>query len=717
MTSTNTSVFNLPDDRSAKQSPALVDRDEQHLALVAAAFDDAVSDLENRLVDVRRQAGGGGQSALDRDQEITRLSTRLRQLRRATLDVCLGRMVGQDGAVTYLGRMGLADREGNRLLVDWRTPAAEPFFAATHARPHGLASRRRYRWTQGLITDYWDEAFTADGGDLPLALDDDSSFLASLGASRSDRMQDVLSTLQHDQDAIIRSGSKDALVVDGGPGTGKTVVALHRAAYLLHADPRLSAGRGGLLFVGPHQPYLNYVADVLPSLGEEGVRTCTLRHLVPGAESFGEEQDARVAALKARIDMIAAVEPAVRLYEEPPTEGQLVETEWSEVWLSADDWAEAFAAVDPETPHNEARGVVWEALLDLLVDKHQLDDGGPTADVIRRALDRHAGLHDAIGGAWPILVAEEVVGDLWSVPAYLRHCAPWLTSDEVRLLQRSEPQAWTVADLPLLDAARLRLGDPEALRRARRRKAAAAAERAHIDDVVQHLLETDIHGDSSLAMLRGEDMREALIDPRIEQSGEPDALGGPFAHIVVDEAQELTDAEWQMLLRRCPTRSFTVVGDRAQARAGFAESWTERLDRIGLSEVRHATLSVNYRTPAEVMDAAAPEIRAVLPDANVPTSVRRSGLPVRHDHVSALEAVLTDWVDADSEGTAVVIGAQLPFAHPRVRSLSPILAKGLEFDLVVLVDPDALGDGVAGAVDRYVAMTRTTRELVVLTSG
>ena len=234
----------------------------------------------------------------------------------------------------------------------------------------GLASRRRYRWTRGRITDYWDEVFTPDGLEGHAALDDQSAFIASLGGSRSARMRDVLGTIQADQDAIIRAGSRGALVVDGGPGTGKTVVALHRTAYLLYSDPRLGHRRGGVLFVGPHQPYLAYVADVLPSLGEEGVQTCTLRDLVPEGAAAPDEPDPEVARLKSSADMVSAIEPAVRLYEEPPTEGMEVETPWSDVWLSADDWAEAFESPDPGTPHNEARDQVWEELLTILVDKH-----------------------------------------------------------------------------------------------------------------------------------------------------------------------------------------------------------------------------------------------------------------------------------------------------------------------------------------------------------
>ena len=217
-------------------------------------------------------------------------------------------------------------------------------------------------------------------------------------------------------------------------------------------------------------------------------------------------------------------------------------------------------------------------------------------------------------------------------------------------------------------------------------------------------------------MLRGEDFHDALVDETALPTADPDLLAGPFAHIVVDEAQELTDAEWQMLLLRCPSRSFTIVGDRAQARHGFTESWQERLERVGLDRVHLASLSINYRTPEEVMAEAEPVIRAVLPDANVPVSIRSTGVPVRHGSVSELPSILDTWLAAHAEGIACVIGDPAFQATPRVRSLAPELSKGLEFDLVVLINPAAFGDGIEGAVDRYVAMTRATQQLVILTS-
>ncbi|MCF6470442.1 AAA family ATPase [Nonomuraea sp. MG754425] len=711
-----TSAFDLPANLAPKADPALIARDEQHFAAVAATLEQTIAELSARLDAERRAPGGKGRQALDRDLEIHRLTARLRALRRFGLDLCLGHMVGADDPEpVYVGRLGLTDSAGRRLLLDWRSPAAEPFFGATHANPMGLTSRRRYRWTRGLISDYWDEVFTHDGLAGHAALDDQSAFIASLGGSRSSRMRDVLGTIQADQDAIIRASSRGALVVDGGPGTGKTVVALHRSAYLLYADPRLGHRRGGVLFVGPHQPYLAYVADVLPSLGEEGVRTCTLRDLVPEGAAAVAESDPEAARLKASAAMVKAIEPAVRFYENPPAKGMAVTTPWSDLWLSAEDWAEAFDAPEPGTPHNEARDRIWEELVTILADKYEGDEN-VTEDLLRGSLLRNRELLTTFNRGWPLLEAADLVGDLWTVPAYLRMCAPWLSREEIRLLQRADPAAWTVSDLPLLDAARQRLGDPETARVERRRAAALAAQREQMSHVVDNLIEADDDGEGLVTMLRGQDARVSLVDESVLPGADPDRLAGPFAHIVVDEAQELTDAEWQMLLLRCPSRSFTIVGDRAQARHGFTESWQERLERVGLDRVELAALSINYRTPEEIMAEAEPVIRAALPDANVPTSIRESGIPVIRGGVSELGPILDDWLAAHDDGVACVIGDPAFQATSRVRSLSPELAKGLEFDLVVLIDPERFGEGIEGAVDRYVAMTRATRQLVILTS-
>jgi superfamily I DNA/RNA helicase len=393
-----------------------------------------------------------------------------------------------------------------------------------------------------------------------------------------------------------------------------------------------------------------------------------------------------------------------------------VETHWSDIRLSAEDWAEAFDAPEPGTPHNQARDQIWAELLTILVDKH---DGDAPADLLRKSLQRSRELLLTFNRAWPRLWASDLVGDLWSVPAYLRLCAPWLSRDEAQKLQREDAQAWTVSDLPLLDAARQRLGDPEASLRQRRNDASLVAEREYRANVIDNLIEAadDEYGVGLVTMLRGEDFHDALVDESALPGTDPDLLAGPFAHIVVDEAQELTDAEWQMLLVRCPSRSFTIVGDRAQARHGFTESWQERLERIGFDRIRLATLSINYRTPQEVMAEAEPVIRAVLPDANVPTSIRSSDVPVVHGPASDLGSILDSWLAAHADGIACVIGDPTFRATSRVRSLTPELSKGLEFDLVALIDPETFGSGIEGAVDRYVAMTRATQQLVILTTS
>jgi DNA helicase IV len=715
-----TSAFDLPDSLTAKSDPALIAGDEEQFARITRSLEATITQLTTHLDDQRRAPVRAGQEALDRDLDVHRVTARLRTLRRFGLDLCLGRMVPDDGAPpVYVGRLGLSDTDGEPLLVDWRSPAAEPFFAATHADPMGLASRRRYRWRLGRVVDYWDEAFTAEGLEGNAALDDESSFIASLGASRSPRMRDVLGTIATDQDAIIRASSRGPLVVDGGPGTGKTVVALHRTAYLLYADPRLGHRRGGVLFVGPHQPYLNYVSDVLPSLGEEGVQTCTVRDLVPEGAAAVPEEDPAVAALKANARVVDVIDAAVRFYEQPPTVALDVTTSDGEVRLSRADWEAPFAAPAPGMPHNEARDEILEEVVAIVVERlsEEAGDGEDVSvDRVRKSLQRNAELQAVLNEAWPLIEPTDLVADLWSVPAYLRLCAPWLEVAEVRLLQRREAQAWTEADLPFLDAARHRLGDPDSSRRARRRGERLAAEREYRSAVVDDAIAGDDSEMQLMKMLRGADLQNALDDEGAAPVTDVDRLVGPFAHVVVDEAQELTDAQWQMLLLRNPSRSLTIVGDRAQARHGFTESWQERLGRVGLDRVRESSLSINYRTPAEVMAEAEPVIRAAIPDANVPTSIRENGIPVIHAPVAELQRVIDAWLEEhqDGEGVACVIGDPTFQPRERVQSLSPELAKGLEFDLVVLVSPETWGEGIEGAVDRYVAMTRATQRLVIL---
>ncbi|UQE76543.1 AAA family ATPase [Gordonia sp. PP30] len=694
------SHFRLPASLARKTVASLIDGDDAHFAAVDAAVSAQAGAVSDRLDTLRAIPARAGREAVERDAEIRTLTARLALLRRRGADLCLGRMTGADGSLVYLGRLGVTGRDGRELLLDWRTPAAAPFFAASRATPSGLVARRRYRWSGGRVVDYWDEALTDEGLVHGGALDAESSFLASLADARTTRMRDVLATLAADQHAIIRDDSPGTLVVDGGPGTGKTVVALHRAAYLLYADPRVGAARGGVLFVGPTDRYLAYVADVLPDLGEEGTRFATIGDLVPEGRSAGPDTDREVAAAKSRLT--GAIERAVAFYEEPPAEPVVVESGGTNVEVTPADWALAFDGVEPGTPHNEARPAILDALVEVLSARH---DTLPLT-----------GLRAEIARAWPLLDARDVIADLWTVPAYLRYCAPALSDREVRLLRRADGYAWTRADLPLLDAARHRLGDADALARERRRDAETAEQRRVMADVLDELVAADDDREGLVQQFSFGGMAALTTDYSGLPDAEPDRLAGPFAHVVVDEAQELTDAEWAMLRRRCRASGFTVVGDRAQARGGFAESWEERLRRCGLRNIRVARLGLNYRTPREVMDVAAREIIRVLPDANVPDSVRGTGRPVRECSLAEVPVVLDEWL-AEHDGVSCVIAtpevlASIP-ERPRVVALDPAGTSGLEFDLVIVCAPASFGDGLPGAVSRYIAMTRATGELVI----
>ncbi|GAA1487555.1 RNA polymerase recycling motor ATPase HelR [Brachybacterium sacelli] len=718
---TQTSTFDLPARARHRAAPEHTARDDEQFGAIAAALAADIGDVRRALEAALAHHRGDAQGRVERDAKVAHFRTRLRGLEGFRLDAVLGRMTPADGsAPIYVGRLAVHGSDGRPLLVDWRSPAAEPFFAATRADPRGLASRRRYRWSGGRVRDYWDETLLPSDDGAPAApdesLDVDSALLATLDRARSPQMESVLTTLAADQDAIIRAGARVPLLVDGGPGTGKTVVALHRAAYLLYSDPRLRDRRGGVLFVGPHHRYLHYVADVLPSLGEEDVRTCTLADLVPEGEGAGAESDPEIAALKAAGTLVDAIDPAVALYEEPPEREHRLETDWGTVLLRGADFADAFEAVDPASPHNLAREEIWEELAEIvaaqLADSY---DEHPDPAQVRAALSLDEDLVALVHRAWPLLRATDLVGDLFEVPAYLRRCAPDLTAAEVELLQRQDARAWTEADLPLLDAARHRLGDPGAEARHRRQEAARQETVDEVGLMVDSLIESDNSDMKEMSMLRGEDLQGALADATPVEVAPPDELAGPFAHVVVDEAQELTDAQWAMILRRCPSRSLTIVGDRAQAARGFPDTWREHLAGIGLDRVEIRALSINYRTPREIMEEAAPVIRAALPDANVPRSIRETGVPVRHGRTEELEEILEAWLGEHEEGTVGVIGHPTLVSTARVQALTPQLAKGLEFDLVVLVDPENFGEGLEGAAARYVAMTRATAELAVLT--
>lgn len=737
--SANASVFRLPEQERHKAAPALIARDEERLAQIRAALQSAKEDADRALTSLLGERAASGQRAFERDQEARRLRARRATLDRYDADVCIGRMVATDGTVSYVGRLGLGNSAHERLLLDWRAPAAEAFFSATPAHPMGLSSRRRYRWRAGHVVGYWDEPLAPGSAQDDIVGDDGSALLASLGAHRSGKMRDVLTTIQADQDAIVRAPADGALVVDGGPGTGKTVVALHRAAYLLYADARLQQREDRLLFVGPHRPYVDYVGDVLPNLGEDGALVCALPDLVPGGGDFPRERDPRRRALLSEGRVVDAVRNAVQLWQRPPRQARTVETGWGPLTISTAEWQDVFTN-DDGASHNAMRTLAWQRFGDLLEDRIDTElrgaprdddesdgwgDAMPTRDddfdaygsgwdedtSTRETLERDEDLRALFDAVWPLLEPDALLRGVLGCDRIMRQVLPWLAADDRDVLRRAADEPWTDVDVPLIDAVRTVVGDPhrEIERRKKRRERAETA--SIMSDVVSDLIAADDGDLRVMSMLRGQDLRGTLIDdvPDVR-----DPLAGPFSHIVVDEAQELTDAQWRMILDRVPSGSLTIVGDRAQARDGFSESWLDRLARVGISRATVSSLTVNYRTPSEIMAVAGDEIRRALPDANVPQSIRSTGVPVRYDDRSSLDAIVSTWIAEHDEGTVVVIGDPQFARRERVQSLDPEHVKGLEFDLVVLVDPDSWGDGAPAIVDRYVSMTRATQELVVL---
>ena len=508
------------------------------------------------------------------------------------------------------------------------------------------------------------------------ALDDQSAFIASLGSHPLEPGCATCSAPSRPtRTPSSAPGRRAPLVVDGGPGTGKTVVALHRTAYLLYSDPRLGHRKGGVLFVGPHQPYLAYVADVLPSLGEEGVQTCTAARPRAGRGGGRSRRPTRrwPGSRPTHGWWPRSSRRCACTRSHPPRAWRST-TPWGDVWLGAADWAEAFDTPQPGAAHNESRdaGLGGAARHPRRqAGTEEADEEGPDTGRLRRLRPHHRGpagevppcasrptasswRRSAGPGRWSSRPTSS--GDLWSVPAYLRRCAPWLERDEVFALQRDDPSAWTVSDLPLLDAARRRLGDPEASRRRARREAADAAERERMADVVADLIATDDSEMRVMSMLRGQDLRTALVDEDAVPSDAADLLAGPFAHVVVDEAQELTDAEWQMVLGRCPSRSLTIVGDRAQARHGFTESWQERLERVGPAPDRPRVAE------RQLPHAAGGHGRGRARHPGRDPGRQRADLDPQHRPARRprrcvrAPAVLDRWLAEHAEGVACVIG-------------------------------------------------------------
>jgi DNA helicase IV len=695
----------IDERRFSPRALAALGPDIAHLDKAAALVAEQLRDLVDRRAELRLQHVPSGAPRLQRDLEIEALSRRIHTLSRLGSDLCLGRFDRRDGSRVYVGRLGLRDSAGVTVLVDWRTPEAEPFFAATLKRPLGVVRRRRFRWASGVVVDSWDEWLDLGAEQEDSGLQDaQSAFLASLAARRTGRMTSALATLQADQDEIVRADGRGCVVVDGGPGTGKTVVALHRAAYLAFTS------QDAVLYVTKHARLATYVRDVLPSLGEEDVPVVSLDELYADRATRRDPQP-ELSRLKGDRRMVDAVERAVAFFEDLPQETVVVELPDREVVVRPSHWVEALTTCG-ETQHIPRRTELLVAVGELLAAPE---------------LARHPALVGALRRSWPDLSPAGVVADLLTHRGLLAHCAPWLTAEQ-RAAIRADALAhegWHLSDLPLLDVARQRLGlepiaEVTAAELTQRRAAAQATveelARAAGDGSALHLL-TQTHPDH----VQPADVLEPESAPAARTLGQR-----TFTHVVVDEAQDLTGVEWAVLRWRCPSRSFTVVGDRAQSRAPFHESWQERMAAAGLPQARVLRLSINYRTPIALMTPAAAVISAARPDVLVPEAIRPGGRPMlleRTDDGAGLVATaVAQAIELlGGQGTAGVVlhpDRTRPTAPEGITFYTPEDLQGLEMDVVVIVEPAELWpqSDSASSASLYVALTRATQSVVVLHS-
>ncbi|MEU4953257.1 HelD family protein [Streptomyces lavendulae] len=733
-----------------------------------------VTELYARLEDLRdqadravraalRQGGNGFQERLERDVVVAEQSGLVAALNAAEHGLCFGRLEFSDGRDHHIGRIGIRqdDAERTPLVLDWRAETARPFYLATGYVPMGLR-RRRHITTRGRevtalhdeILDLADTERTGYEG-----ADADAVLLAALDAARTGRMHDIVRTIQAEQDGIIRSSHRGVLVVEGGPGTGKTAVALHRAAFLLYAHRELLAQRG-VLIVGPNPAFLGYIGEVLPSLGETGVLLSSPGDLFPGVRATGTDRPG-AAAVKGRAAMAEVLARVVADHQTlpeglPAGSGEESDTV-PEPALEIDhedygtlllDRTMAHAARDrarsTALPHNLARPyfafAVIDALTAQLVDRLGADPyGGPNllgpddAAQLGKEIATSADVHAAIDSLWPHLTPEQLITGFLADPSHL-------SGADADLIRRTAGE-WTPADVPLLDEAAELLGIDDSAER-------AAAERARLEriDYAQGVLDLsqgsesyefeDMENEYLAAhdIIDAERMAERHEEADHRTTAERAAADRTwaFGHVIVDEAQELSEMAWRLLMRRCPTRSMTLVGDPAQTgdEAGCG-SWRQILDPYVGDRWERVRLAVNYRTPAEIMEVAAAVLRAHHPGFEPPSSVRSTGVRPWVRGTGDLPGAVAEAVrtDAPAEGRLAVIAPRplhpaLAGALPGVRAgeepdltrpvvlLDPRQAKGLEFDTVIVAEPADFPPS-----DLYVALTRATQHLGVLHTG
>ena len=670
-----------------------------------------------------------GGTLVDRDAEVRAMGNRMKRLDVADDGLCFGRLDTLSGEHSYIGRIGLLDEENGyeALLLDWRAPAARAFYVATAASPEKMRRRRQFHTRGRQVVDFTDE-FLGRPGDAERGGRGDAALLAAVNAPRGDGLRDIVATIQAEQDEIIRLAHNGVLVIEGGPGTGKTVVALHRVAYLLYTQ-RERMERHGVLVIGPNPAFLNHIGRVLPSLGESNVVFMTTGDLVPGMRITAEDAPdaARLKGSLKILDVLAAAVADRQRLPEHPLTIQLADVT---VRIDAEtaEWAIQEARASGQ-PHNEARAVFGEIVTYVLTERAiaRIGKGWLTrddrnawervrSDLLKELAD-NAAFIAALDELWPILTPETLLAQLYTSPERLRAAGADPT------LWRAVGDAWTVSDVPLLDELVDLLGRDKAADQTAERERKAEAEyaagvldnmisREDLMDDEDHLLAQD--------MLYAEDLADRFLERDTRELAERAAADRDwtYRHVVVDEAQELSEMDWRVLMRRCPHRSFTVVGDLAQRRSvAGATSWDTMMEPYVPGRWVDRSLSVNYRTPAEIMTVAAALLAEFAPGVQPPESVRACGVQpwsrrVTEDEIpAAIEEFVRD--EAAREGTSVVIG---PPGVPGAVVASQ--TKGLEFDAVLVVEPERiLADGPRGAAELYVALTRATQRLGVLHQG
>ncbi|MFJ9366960.1 HelD family protein [Nocardia sp. NPDC101769] len=746
-------------DSANAASPDL-EREQQYLTKLYEQLDGMRAYAQRRLRTVLLETGGTPQARSERESFTQLYSEDLAKYDAAEHGLCFGRIdiaENGDSEHRYIGRIGILDESADyeTLLLDWRAPMARPFYLATTAAPDGVTRRRHIRSRNRTVTGVNDEYLDLDaaqragviGGDGGVG--SESALLAALNAARTGHMNDIVETIQSEQDAIIRSEHKSVLVVQGGPGTGKTAVALHRAAYLLYTY-RQQLDKAGVLIIGPNSTFLDYIGQVLPSLGETGVLLSTVGNLYPGIQATLEDS-LRAGELKGSLDMLEVLKKGVRDWQEVPREPIRLYFDGHQLELDRKIATKARGrARSSRRPHNLARPVFAAAVVDALTDQLAAAIGAnplggrnllSQTDLteIRDEMRADPEIQRAIAGLWPILTPQEVLGGLWADPKRLADAAGRLSHADRAELYRSDSGEFSDADAPLLDelAELLGIDDSEERDRARRRWRAQLAEAQDALDILTGSAPQDLEDDLDPELLMAYDLIDASQlaerqQVRTRQTTAERAAGDrtwTYGHVIVDEAQELSAMAWRMVMRRIPNRWITAVGDVAQTGdpAG-ASSWQQVLEPYVAKRWKLTELTVNYRTPSEIMAVAADVLTAIDPAAPAPRSVRDSGFEPTATRVAAPE--LADEVkrliaaEAEHPGTTVVIvphDLAPELAHltdDSVRVLTVHDVKGLEFDAVILAEPHRiLGESPRGVNDLYVALTRATQRLAVVHSA